>query len=314
VAAIEPTIERLSNPLAKYFQATRPPFLTASLVPCLVGFATASYGGVALNVGAALLTLLGALLAHAGINVLNDYYDARNGTDGYNTERLFPFTGGSRFIQNGVLSERQTLVFGLLLMVATMLIGLSLVPFAGNGLFAVGAVGLFIGWAYSAPPFALNSRGLGEMCVALGFGSLITVGADMVQRGHFDALPLLVSAPYALLVAALLYVNQFPDRVADAKAGKRHWVVRLGPDQARWGYLLLVAIAYGFLLALLAAGIAPAWSALALLPLPLSLLAARDVLRYADRPARLVPAIQRTIGAMVGHGSLLALGLWVAAR
>lgn len=313
MAAIEPTLERFSNPFAKYFHATRPPFLTASLVPCLIGLATASHTGVPLNLGTALLTLLGAVLIQAAVNVLNDFYDARNGTDEHNTARLFPFTGGSRFIQNGVMSEQQMLVYGLLLMLAAMLIGLALVPAAGNGLFAIGAVGLFIGWAYSAPPFALNSRGLGEMCVALGFGSLITVGADMVQRGHFDPLPLLAGAPYALLVAALLYVNQFPDRVADAKAGKNHWVVRLGPDQARWGYLALVVLAFAILLALLLVGVLPAWGALGLLALPLSLLAARDVIRYADRPARLVPAIQRTIAAMVGHGTLLALGLWVAA-
>ena len=37
------------------------------------------------------------LIVHAAVNVLNDYYDALNGSDAANTARVFPFTGGSRF-------------------------------------------------------------------------------------------------------------------------------------------------------------------------------------------------------------------------
>lgn len=312
MAAVEPTLERLANPVARYLQATRPPFLVASMVPCLIGLAAADFSGIGLNPLAALLTLFGAVLAHAGVNVLNDYYDALNGTDAINEERLYPFTGGSRFIQNSVLTERQTARFGWALMAAAGLVGLLLVPFAGPGLIGVGLAGLLIGWAYSAPPLALNSRGLGEIAVGICFGGLIVVGADMVQRGGFDTFPLLVAVPYALLVSALLYINQFPDYRADAAAGKRHWVVRLGPARARWGYPLLVAGAYGYLVGLLVLGSAPPLAALGLLTLPLSLAATRDLLRHAEAPSRLAPAIQRTIGAAVGHGTLLALGLWIA--
>ena len=97
VAAVplEPTPQALANPVKRYVLATRPAFLTITLVGCLLGFATAP----AFSWGLAVLTLLLALAAHAGVNVLNDYYDHLNGTDAANTERLFPFTGGSRFIQ-----------------------------------------------------------------------------------------------------------------------------------------------------------------------------------------------------------------------
>ncbi len=312
MAAIEPTLERLGNPIARYIHATRPPFLVASMVPCLIGLASAEYSGIGLNPLAAVITLLGAVLAHAGINVLNDYYDALNGTDAANDERLFPFTGGSRFIQNRVLTKTQTARFGWSLMAAAALVGLLLVPFAGPGLIAVGFVGLLIGWAYSAPPLALNSRGLGEIAVGIGFGGMIILGTDMVQRGGFDPFPLLIAVPYALLVTALLYVNQFPDYRADKAAGKHHWVARLGPARARWGYPLIVAVAYGYLVALIVSAVLPLWASLGLLPLPLSWRAARELLRDAENPSRLAPAIQRTIGALVGHGTFLALGLWLA--
>lgn len=306
----EPTVEQFAhNPVGKYVAATRPPFLLAALVPCFIGLATAFYDGNSIYWFTALLTMVGAVVIHAGINVLNDYYDSLNGTDARNTDRLFPFTGGSRFIQNGVLTERQTAVYGAALMGVGMVIGTVLLPYGGWGLLGVGLVGLLIGWAYSAPPLALNSRGLGELCVAVGFGSLITVGADMVQSGEFDAFPLLVSAPYGLLVAALLYVNQFPDLRADAAAGKHHWVVRLGARRARWGYLALMVAAYGLLGAMVLAGVVPVWGLLGMLSLPFSVRATVIVARHAEMPARLVPAIQMTIAAMLVHGIALSAGL-----
>lgn len=311
---LEPTLDHFAhNPVGKYIAATRPPFLLASLIPAVIGLSTAQYAGVVIAWWAAVLTVLGAVVVHAGINVLNDYYDALNGTDDINTERLFPFTGGSRFIQNGVLTREQTRRYGLALFGVTVLIGLALLPRAGSGLVVIGLAGLFIGWAYSAPPLALNSRGWGELCVAVGFGSVIPLGADFVQRLTFDPLPLYASAPFALLVANLLYINQFPDRKADAAAGKRHWVVRLGARRARWIYVLMACAAYAGLIAMVGWGVLPTWCLLGLLALPLSAHAGRELMRHAETPARLVPAIQSTIGAMLGHGLLLSIGLWLAA-
>ncbi|PJA25845.1 MAG: prenyltransferase [Alphaproteobacteria bacterium CG_4_10_14_0_2_um_filter_63_37] len=303
---LEPTLETLAHPLPRYFAATRPPFLLAALVGGLLGVATAHLGGAALHWGAAGLALLGGVLAHAGINVLNDYYDALSGTDVRNTGRIFPFTGGSRFIQNGVMSEGQVRSFGWALMASSGTIGLMLLPQGGVALLGVGLLGMVVGWGYSAPPLALNSRGLGELSVVLGFGLVIPGGVDLVLRGGLDPLPWLAGLPYGLLVAALLYVNQFPDREADAAVGKNHWVVRLGARRGRWGYLLLVLAAYSSLLGMIGAGVLPVVAAWALVPALLSLKAAKDVLAFAEQPSRLAPAIQATIAAALLHGAVLA--------
>jgi 1,4-dihydroxy-2-naphthoate octaprenyltransferase len=304
----EPSLERLGNPLQRYFLATRPAFLTITLVGVLLGFATAWHAGKPFDGAAAALTLLLALLAHAGINVLNDYYDHLNGTDAANTDRLFPFTGGSRFIQNGVLSPRQTLFFGLLLFLAVILGGFWLIGHSGHGLFWIGLAGLFIGWAYSAPPLALNSRGLGEFCVATGF-LLVVAGADFVQRGASDTLPWLAGMPYALMVTNILYINQFPDRAADLAAGKRHWVARLAPMRAAWGYGLILLLGLGWLVGAVAVGRLPAWDLVALPAALPAVRAAIDLRREAARPAGLAPAIRATIGAAHILAVLLALGL-----
>lgn len=286
----EPSPEALRNPVRRYLLATRPAFLTITLVGCLLGLALAPV----LHWGLAALTLVLALLAHAGVNVLNDYYDHLNGTDAANTSRQFPFTGGSRFIQNGVLSPRQTLAWGLALFAAVIAGGGWLILQSGPGLFWIGLAGLTIGWAYSAPPLKLNSRGLGEVCVAAGF-LLVVVGAHFVQQWGFASLPWMVGLPYALLVANVLYINQFPDRDADRLAGKWHWVARLEPAAAARGYWLILALAVAVLLGAVLENALPPWALVSLLGILPALQAGRLLSAHAAEPARLVPPIRLTI-------------------
>ena len=305
---MEPTLAAFPNPGARYFAATRPAFLSASLMAGLIGLAIAWHDGLIMNGTLVLVTLLFALMAHASANVLNDYYDAQNGTDACNVERIFPFTGGSRFIQNGVLSELQTRNFGFALMAGVVAAGLWLMARSSPQLLYIGLAGLFIGWAYSAPPLRLNSRGMGELCIVAGF-LLIVVGADFVQRRVFSAAPFIAGLSYALLASNLLYINQFPDRSADISAGKLHWVARMEVQQARWGYVLIVCLAYGWLILSVALGWLPVLALAALLALPLSVKAASRLLRHAAQPQQLGDAIQMTIAAMLAHGALLSIAL-----
>jgi len=310
MSAIEPTLEALPNPVLRYFLATRPAFLSVTFCGWLIGIGAAIHSGVAHDGAAAALTLAFALVAHAGVNVLNDYYDAQIGTDAINVERIFPFTGGSRFIQNGVLSLAQTGWFGAALFGVVIAAGLLLIARSGAGLFWIGAAGLVIGWAYSAPPLKLASRGLGEICVAAGF-ALIVVGTDYVQRAHFASLPWIAAVPYALLVTNLLYINQFPDREADRRSGKWQLVVRLGPARARWGYVALCIAAYAWLGGAVAAGALPRASLAALVAALPSALAARELWLHAMQPSRLAKGIKLTIAAALTHGVLSSAALLV---
>lgn len=311
MAAAEPTLAAYRNPLARYLAATRPAFLSVTLVGCLLGLASAQAGGAVLRPLEAFLTLAFALVAHAGINVLNDYYDALNGSDAANAERRFPYTGGSRFIQNGVLSLRATGVFGYALLAAVVPAGLWLAHASAPGLLWIGLAGLAIGWAYSAPPLKLMSRGVGELAVALGW-LIVVLGADYVQRGAFSWTPVAAGLGYALLVANLLFINQFPDVKADAAAGKRNLVVRLGPRRARWIYPGILAAACLWVAAAVVLGVLPPLATLALACALPGIVAARVLMRDAERPQALDPAIRATIGAAMLHGALLAAALFAA--
>ncbi|MBC3811463.1 prenyltransferase [Undibacterium aquatile] len=309
--AVEPNLNNMANPVLRYLMATRPAFLTVTLFAGFIGLASAYADRVPIDLLTAGMSLLFGLVAHAGINVLNDYYDALNGTDDANNERIFPFTGGSRFIQNGVLSRRETAIFGGILMLLVVVAGLWLMLVSDAALLWIGAAGLFIGWAYSAPPFKLNSRGLGEIGVWAGF-ALIAIGSDVVQRGTFSVKPLIAVASYALLVTDLLFINQFPDEKADGIAGKRHWVVRLGHHKARWLYAVIAAAAYLWLAAAVWVGALPRLALLALASTALSLQAARTLIQHSATPSSLTPAIQQTIAAAALHGLLLSIGIAAA--
>ncbi len=306
-APMEPSRAALANPVKRYVLATRPAFLTIALAGCLLGFATALEA--AFSWPLALLTLFLAVATQAGVNVFNDYYDHLNGTDAANVDRLFPFTGGSRFIQNGVMSPQQMLIYAMLLFAAVIAGGLWLIATRGSGLFWIGLAGLLIGWAYSAPPLKLNSRGLGEICVAAGF-LLIVAGADFVQRGTVSLTPWLIGLPYALLVTNILYVNQFPDRGADLLAGKRHWVARLEPAIAARGYWLILVLAIAATLWLVASTRLPALGLISLLAALPALKAGKVLSAHAAEPAKLVPAVQMTI--LAAHLQPVLLGIALA--
>jgi len=303
---LEPEKAGYSNPLKLYFAATRPAFLIATLAACLLGLVGAIYSGVTFQLSTAILTVLLALIVHAGVNVLNDYFDALNGTDDINTERLYPFTGGSRFIQNGVLTASQTAHFAYLLLATAISGGLYLAWLVGSGLLIIGAIGVLIGWAYSASPLRLNGRGLGEFCVLAGFLGMV-VGADFVQRQMFSFQPFIIGMPYALLVTNLLYINQFPDRKADEAAGKRHLVVMLQLKSAALIYPLLAVFAGGWLCYFIALGNLPVQAYLAAVPIIFSARAAWILRRFAATPAKLLPAIKLTLAAMLSHALLLTL-------
>lgn len=301
----EPTLDSPRNALLRYLAATRPRFLSVTFVGCLLGITSALNSGVRFNPVTAGVTLVFALVAHAGANVLNDYYDALNGSDADNGDRIYPYTGGSRFIQNGILTTRETGRFGYGLMAVVIPAGLWLAAVSAPALIAIGLAGLFVGWAYSAPPLRLMSRGLGEFAITTGW-LLVVIGSDYVQRRSFSFEPIAAGLGFALLVANVLYVNQFPDVRADARAGKKTLVVRLGVARARWGYALIALLAYLWLFLNIFTGRLPPLALLAIAPAVLSFAAARSLWENAGNPSSLEPVIKSTILSAVLHGLVLA--------
>lgn len=296
-----------------WLAATRPQFITITVVAVLVGLAASAHDGIAIDTLRLVLTLIGAIVVHAGANLVNDYHD-RDG-DARNEERLSPFTGGSRVIQQGLFSPRAAALYGYALLALAAAIGALLALTGRPALWTVGAAGLLLAVLYSAPPLRLSARGLGEFVIT-GAWLLVVLGADLVQRGSWSITALAAGLPIGLLVAAILHVNEFPDRAADAASGKQTIVVQLGPRLAAWAYLALVLAAYLWLAFAAFADVLPRWTLIGWAALPLSLFAAIHLIRHAGRAPTtvLMPAIKATIAAAHLNGLLIAAALLFTAR
>ena len=296
--------------IATLIAATRPAFLSVTLVGVILGVCSASADGEFRSPFLALITLLFALIAHAGANVINDYYDAMSGCDAANVDRIFPFTGGSRFIQNGLLSTKQTAIFGYSLLAIVIPAGIYLITQSGSGLIAIGLPGLFAGWAYSAKPFKLQSRGVGEIAITIAW-MMIVIGSDYVQRGAFALTPLFAGLAYSLLVANVLFINQIPDRIADATSGKRTLIVRFGVNIACIGSTLFYLGSTVTILIAIAEEILPLISLITLLFwLPGSLALSKLYINLEDKTS-LTSVIKLTIISTLLAGALLSTSMLV---
>jgi 1,4-dihydroxy-2-naphthoate octaprenyltransferase len=287
----------------------RAPFFMASAVPVLLGAALAHGHTGHLDWPLFLLTLAGVVLIHAGANTANDYYDHLSGNDAANTRYVRPFTGGSRLIQNGQLAPAHVLALSLCCFASGGLIGLYLMWQAGWGVALLGAAGIAGGFFYTAPPFKFGYRGWGEIIVALNFGVLPVAGAYYVQTHALPSALLLAALPIALLVTAILFINQFPDYEADRAVGKRNWVVRLGPARARPVYAALMLLWPLPIVAGVGLGLLPWTTLFALVGLPPAFAAIRIVWRHAEDPMRMVRANALTILIHLGVGLALAAAI-----
>ncbi len=298
--------------LQKWVHALRAPFFSATLIPVFLGTAIAFYETGIFHFWPFALTTIAMLFIHAGINLANDYYDGKSGADALNTNPT-PFSGGSRVIQDGIIPAPHIKYAFLLCLAIGSLIGLylnSITP--GNGVLILGLLGIGIGVFYSAPPLAASYKRFGELFVAVGFGPLIVVGASLVQTFSFSWIALAASLPIALLIAGVLFLNQFPDFDADVKAGKRNIVNTLGKQASV--KILAGGIVLSFLLTLafVAGNIFPLWSLATLVLVPMSFFVVSHTQKNVDKILELLPANAGMITLNFCFGVLLTLSFLAA--
>jgi len=289
----------------------RAPFFTASLVPVLLGAAIAYESESLFDPLLFVLTLIGVVFAHAGTNVINDYFDFKNGTDLANKNRT-PFNGGSPFLITGVLTPKEVYWGAIGFFGACAAIGLYLAYAVSFWIIPLGVLGIGLGYFYTSPRLNLAAMGVGEFAVGLGFGPLVVEGAYLVQTGELSLAALLAGLPVAFLIGLVLFINQFPDREADSGAGKTHWVVRMGLQKASFWYAGLMAATFATVVALWAAGIYPMWSLVALVPAAIAYKAVRVVLDKYGSVRELVPAQAMTVQVHLTVGLLISAGLIAA--
>lgn len=294
--------------LKTMIQATRAPFTTAVIIPVLLG-AVIAWSEGAFHGGYLLLTLIGIVSINFGLNMSNDYFDHRSGNDEINQE-LTPFSGGSRVIQDGIFSAKQVLAWSVFFYLIGIAIGLYLAAVRGWGILGLGMAGMFLAFFHNAPPIRLYhlGPGVGELAVGIGCGPLIVLGSYYVQTQRLSYEALWASLPIALLVTAVLYINEFPDYNADKAVGKKTLPAVFGRERAVWGYVALLLGSYVVIGVGIALGALPYTILVALLTLPLAYRGIRGAMSFHSSTPNLIPTMAGTIQLHLVTGLLLCLG------
>lgn len=297
-------------PLLTYIRAVRLPFVTGSLVPVVIAGAY-GYTMGSFRWAPFLFTALGVSLLQFGANTINDYFDAP-GTDRVNLH-VTPFSGGSRVVQEGLLSRRAMLVLSIILFAAAFAIGLGLsLAYRRPAIFLLGFLGFLGGLLYSMRPVNLMARGMGEATIFLAFGPLVTLGTYYVLSGQFSWQAFVLGIPPGFLITAVIWINQFPDYQADSQTMKRNLVVRMGREESRWVFAALMLLPFPTILII---GLIPTISSFTLaafLTLPLAVKAVSMLWNHFNSPARIVPAQALTIQTHSALGLLVSAGLIVS--
>jgi len=295
----------------KWMVIMRLPFLSATFVPIFAGAAITSMLGEPVSWSWLGLTLLAGAFLHIGTNTSNDYFDHRSGTDAlnynYSNEGL---NGGSRSIQMGLITPKGMLTLAIVTFALSAAVGIPLILRSGMPILWLGLIGFFSGLFYTAPPFKFSSRkGMGEFLIGLNFGPLMVAGSTLVQTGKLIPESFLAGIPIGLLIAAVVYMNEFPDHESDKATGKNTLIVVFGPERARAGYVALVASAFISIVIMAINGTLPMLSLIALLAVYFGYTATKTLYKYYNNRL-LQPANWGTIIMHSVTGILFTIGIW----
>jgi len=252
-------------------------------------------------------TVVGIFLIEVGKNASGEVFDFEADAAVREEDRS-PFSGGKRVLVDGLLTRRQTWGIAVTGFGVGVAIGLYIAAEREPGILLIGLAGVGCAYFYNGSPLKLAYRGLGELAVGACYGPLIFAGTVLVQRHEVPWTLVAVSLPLGLLIAAFLWVCEFPDYEADRSAGKRNLVVRLGRRRASLVFPLIFAAAAAFVSVAILMG-APRGIALGLIFLAPASIAAITLGRSPDRTPRIIQAQALTLMAFLAYSVGAGCGL-----
>ena len=291
--------------LKVWFLETRPQFLILTPMCVLVGVAAAAYDGFDLHPLHVILTLVGAILAHISVNVLNDYFDYRSGID-LATKRT-PFSGGSGILPAGLLKAQQVYLLGLASLIGVGAIGIYFTFEYGWTILPLGILGMVVIYLYTT--HITKNPLLCAIAPGLGFGPLMVVGTYFAQTGEYSLTAGLASLVPGFLVSNLLLLNQFPDVEADKVAARRHIPIAYGRRFSARVYAVLMLATYVSLASAVGFGVLPLTALIGLLTLPLAVKTVMGALKNYDDMEKLMPSLGMNIQVILLTTLLTGVGI-----
>ncbi|MGI9285552.1 MAG: prenyltransferase [Pseudomonadales bacterium] len=218
------------NFVAGFWRLADPKITLASMASIFLGACVAAAQGE-IHAGWLVMTIAGFFAIEVAKNASGDIYDFETDMAVAHEDRT-DFSGGKRVLVDGLLSRSQTWAIAIAFYMVGIGIGVGIVVFREPLAIWPGVIGLLLAWSYNGPPGSFAYRGLGELDVAICYGPLICISAYLIQLGEVSSDVVLVSIPLGILIAAFLWINEFPDYEADRKVQKRNLIVRLGRYRA----------------------------------------------------------------------------------
>jgi len=272
-------------------------FLSAGLLPYLLGAAWAYAMAGAFDATLFWTGLGGVVLAVIGVECFNEYFDAQMGTDRiFNPADMPPVT-------------RAVFWFGTLAFACALAVGGYLAWRLGWPILAFALLGGAAAIFYEAPPIRWSYRGLGETVIALSYGPWMVLGSFYLHTRTLSWGAFWASLVPGLLIMALAVVNAIPDYHQDRLVGKRNLVVRLGRRRGMWLYLALAAAGLVVAVVGVIAGVFPVACLAALLALPLLVSSAQRALHTFESPRQFVPAIRAVVGCYLVAVTLFGVAI-----
>lgn len=234
---------KIFNTIYFWLKVARLHTLPTSFMSWLVVFCWAiKQGG---NVLFGILALIGVMLAHLGVNLIDDYFDYKRevGTIKASDEKksIKMQKGKCKYLIDGKATINQVLVAIVVYFGLASLIGLFLLVACGWQVALIAGVAAVFCLLY---PF-LTYCGLAEVAVGMTFAPLLFAGTSFVMLGYFSKDILLLSISTGLLTVGLLHTHALMDFDCDIKDKKKTLCTILGTKQRSLVALgLMMAIAY----------------------------------------------------------------------
>lgn len=224
------------NKIKFWYKNARPISLPQSLLPAMTAIAL-SYGGDEFSWIAAVASLVGVAMLHLAMNLLDDWFDYKEGSaearqkvsnEGFRGRMLkYPYlTSGEA--TSGQLLGASAVFFGI-----ALLMGIVVIAVRGWNILYWMAAAMIIGVSYSGGPLKLGFRGLGEAVIFIMFGPLMMSGIYYAVTGDFGWKILLLSTAVGLLVTNIVYSHSVLDSVPDMKMGKKTMAHLMGSEKGQ---------------------------------------------------------------------------------
>ena len=224
------------NKIKFWYKNARPISLPQSLLPAMTAIAL-SCGGDEFSWIAAVASLVGVAMLHLAMNLLDDWFDYKEGSaearqkgsnEGFRGRMVkYPYlTSGEA--TSGQLLGASAVFFGI-----ALLMGVVVIAVRGWNILYWMAAAMIIGVSYSGGPLKLGFRGLGEAVIFIMFGPLMMSGIYYAVTGDFGWKILLLSTAVGLLVTNIVYSHSVLDSVPDMKMGKKTMAHLMGSEKGQ---------------------------------------------------------------------------------